>query len=663
MINCQWTPEELDHHLDASAKRYIAKNNIQLYTINAIDLAQKVGMGKRTNTILQSAFFTLAKVMPQEEAIQHMKEKAKASYLKKGEDVVKANWDAIDAGATAFVKIDVPASWANAEDKVKETKLSGRPELVKQVAEILNPIDKMDGDSLPVSTFMPHVDGQFELGASAYEKRGVAVTVPEWNPETCIQCNQCAFVCPHATIRPYMLNDKEASALKGAKIVPVKAGKGKGVYQYTMTVSPLDCMGCGVCATVCPTKSLTMVPQESQLAQQAIFDKAVAKVTEKKETIDATVKVSQFVLPLLEFSGSCAGSAETAYARLVTQLFGDRMYISNATGCSSIWGNPGATSPFTTNAEGHGPAWCNSLFEDNAEHGYGMWVAQETIRENLAAKVKEVAEKTDDPARKEVCEKWLATMQDGETNQEATKALVANLEKNVCCDTVKDILSAKDYLNKKSVWIFGGDGWAYDIGFGGLDHVLASGKDVNVFVFDTEVYSNTGGQASKASNIGQVAQFAAAGKEIKKKSLSEIAMSYGYVYVAQIAMGSNMNQTIKAIKEAEAYPGPSLIIGYAPCEMHSIKGGMLNCQNEMKKAVECGYWNNFRFNPAAEGKKFTLDSKAPAGGYQEFLMNEARYSRLTREFPERAEVLFARNEEAAKERYEHLLKLQEMYAE
>ncbi|MBR6270960.1 MAG: pyruvate:ferredoxin (flavodoxin) oxidoreductase [Lachnospiraceae bacterium] len=661
MINCQWSAKELEKHLDGDAKRYIAKNRIQLYTINAIDLAQKVGMGKRTNTILQSAFFTLAKVMPQKEAIEHMKEKAKASYMKKGEDVVKANWDAIDAGATAFVKIDVPAKWAEAEDKVKEVKLSGRPELVKQVKEILNPIDKMDGDSLPVSTFMPHVDGQFELGASAYEKRGVAVSVPEWNEKTCIQCNQCAFVCPHATIRPYMLTEKEAADLKGAKIVPVKAGKGKDVYQYTMTVSPLDCMGCGVCATVCPTKSLTMVPQESQLDQQKYFDKAVAKVAPKKEIEAATVKESQFIKPLLEFSGSCAGCAETSYARLITQLFGDRMYISNATGCSSIWGNPGATSPFTTNAEGHGPAWCNSLFEDNAEHGFGMWVAQDTIRENTAALIREVAEKTDNAERKAACEKWLETMYDGDANQQATKDLIANLEKNVCCDTVAQILANKDYLNKKSVWIFGGDGWAYDIGFGGVDHVLASNKDVNIFVFDTEVYSNTGGQASKASNIGQVAQFAAAGKEVKKKSLAEIAMSYGYVYVAQVAMGANMAQTIKAIKEAEAYHGPSLIIGYAPCEMHSIKGGMLNCQSEMKKAVACGYWNTFRFNPAAEGKKFTLDSKAPAGGYQEFLMNEARYSRLTREFPERATTLFAKNEEAAKERYDHLVKLEELY--
>ena len=662
MINCQWDKKELEKHLDAAAKQYIAKNKIQLYTINAIDLAIKVGMGKRTNTVLQSAFFALAKVMPAEEAIQHMKEKAEASYAKKGMDVVEKNWAAIDAGATAFVKIDVPASWANAVDKTKAPKLEGKKELVEQVQNILTPVDKMDGDSLPVSAFMPYVDGQFEIGAAAYEKRGVAVTVPEWNADKCIQCNKCANVCPHATIRPIALSAKEAKAApKAAKIVDIKGIKDSKL-KFTMAVSPLDCMGCGVCVTVCPTGAIAMVPQESQLAQQEVFGYCVSKVEPKKEIeSDANVKLSQFKQPYLEFSGSCAGCAETAYARLVTQLFGDRMFISNATGCSSIWGNPGATSPFCTDKDGHGPAWCNSLFEDNAEHGYGMWVGQEVIRENLAKLVKAVAEnpKTN-KARKEACQAWLDTMNDGEANQEASKKLIANLEKNVCCDTVAEILAKKDYLNKKSVWIFGGDGWAYDIGFGGVDHVLASNKDVNIFVFDTEVYSNTGGQASKSSNIGQVAQFAAAGKEVKKKSLAEIAMSYGYVYVAQIAMGANDAQTLKAIKEAEAYHGPSLIIAYAPCEMHSIKGGMTNCQNEMKKAVECGYWNMFRFNPEA-AQKFTLDSKAPAGGYQEFLKNEARYNRLTREFPERAEALFQANEEAAKERYEHLLKLVELY--
>ena len=660
MINCQWSFEELNHHLDAAAKRYIAKNNIQLYTIDAIDLAQKIGMGKRTNTILQSAFFTLAKVMPQEEAIQHMKEKATQSYLKKGQDIVDMNHKAIDLGASAFVKIDVPAEWADAVDEVKTVEKEGRKELVKMVTSILDPIDKMDGDSLPVSAFMDHVDGQFELGASAYEKRGVAVSVPVWDSSKCIQCNQCSYVCPHATIRPFALTEEEAkNAPEAAKIVDVKAGKGKGVYKFTIGISPLDCMGCSVCVSVCPTGALAMTGMESQMDQQSVFDYCVSKVSEKKDMQDNTVKGSQFKQPMLEFSGSCAGCAETSYARLITQLFGDRMFISNATGCSSIWGGPAATSPYCTNKEGKGPAWCNSLFEDNAEHGLGMFVGQDKIREDLAAQVADLAANAEKEDVKAAAQAWLDTKEDGTKNQDATKALVAALE--ACgCDKAKAILAKKSYLNKKSVWIFGGDGWAYDIGYGGLDHVIASKKNVNIFVFDTEVYSNTGGQASKASNIGQVAQFAAAGKEVKKKSLAEIAMQYGYVYVAQVAMGANPNQTIKAITEAEAYDGPSLVIGYAPCEMHSIKGGMANCQKEMKKAVDCGYWNLFRYNPAAE-KKFTLDSKAPAGGYQEFLLNEARYSRLTREFPARADVLFKANEEEAKARYEHLMKLINLY--
>ena len=660
MINCQWSFEELNHHLDAAAKRYIAKNNIQLYTIDAIDLAQKIGMGKRTNTILQSAFFTLAKVMPQEEAIQHMKEKATQSYLKKGQDIVDMNHKAIDLGDTAFVKIDVPAEWADAVDEVKTVEKEGRKELVKMVTSILDPIDKMDGDSLPVSAFMDHVDGQFELGASAYEKRGVAVSVPVWDSSKCIQCNQCSYVCPHATIRPFALTEEEAkNAPEAAKIVDVKAGKGKGVYKFTIGISPLDCMGCSVCVSVCPTGALAMTGMESQMDQQSVFDYCVSKVSEKKDMQDNTVKGSQFKQPMLEFSGSCAGCAETSYARLITQLFGDRMFISNATGCSSIWGGPAATSPYCTNKEGKGPAWCNSLFEDNAEHGLGMFVGQDKIREDLAAQVADLAANAEKEDVKAAAQAWLDTKEDGTKNQDATKALIAALE--ACgCDKAKAILAKKSYLNKKSVWIFGGDGWAYDIGYGGLDHVIASKKNVNIFVFDTEVYSNTGGQASKASNIGQVAQFAAAGKEVKKKSLAEIAMQYGYVYVAQVAMGANPNQTIKAITEAEAYDGPSLVIGYAPCEMHSIKGGMANCQKEMKKAVDCGYWNLFRYNPAAE-KKFTLDSKAPAGGYQEFLLNEARYSRLTREFPARADVLFKANEEEAKARYEHLMKLINLY--
>ena len=692
MINCQWDFDELNHHLKADAKRYIAKNNIQLYTINAIDLAIKIGMGKRNNTILQSAFFSLAKVMPEEQAIQYMKDAATHSYLKKGQDVVDMNHKAIDLGATAYTKIDVPADWANAVDADEAVSYEGKPELVEQVKNILDPVDKMDGDSLPVSAFMPHVDGQWELGAAAYEKRGVAVSVPTWDETKCIQCNNCAYVCPHATIRPFALTEEEAkNAPANAKIVDIKAGKGKGVYKYTMAISPLDCMGCGVCVGQCPVGALTMVGQESELPEQDVFNYCVSKVSDKKDMQDLTVKGSQFKQPMLEFSGSCAGCAETSYARLVTQLFGDRMYISNATGCSSIWGGPGATSPYCTDKNGHGPAWCNSLFEDNAEHGFGMYVGQEKIREDLMAKTEQLlAIEWAQPALKEAAQKWLDTKDDGNANAEATKEYVAALQANIAtvdelaavpkfaehaaelkakgekfcdcdaCKLVAEILDKKDYLSKKSVWIFGGDGWAYDIGFGGVDHVLAQNKNVNVFVFDTEVYSNTGGQASKASNIGQVAQFAAAGKETKKKSLSEIAMSYGYIYVAQVAMGANPAQTIKAITEAEAYNGPSLIIGYSPCEMHSIKGGMINCQKEMKKAVECGYWNLFRFNPAAD-KKFTLDSKAPAGGYREFLMNEARYSRLTREFPERAEGLFTRNEDAAKERYEHLTKLIDLY--
>ena len=707
LINCQWDFAELEHHLDAASKRYIANNNIQLYMINAIDLAREIGMGKRTNTILQSAFFTLAKVIPQEDAIRYMKEKATASYLKKGQDVVDMNHKAIDAGATAFVKVDVPESWKTAEDKADKKVYTGREKTVEMVKTILDPVDKMDGDSLPVSAFVDHADGTFELGASAYEKRGVSAFVPEWTAETCAQCNQCAFVCPHATIRPFALNEEEAAAApENANLVDFRAGKGKGLYKYTMAISPLDCMGCGVCVNICPTKSLKMVGLESQEDKQPVFDYMVSKVSEKPEVKNDTVIGSQFKQPYLEFSGSCAGCAETSYARLVTQLFGDHMMISNATGCSSIWGGPAATSPYTVNKEGKGPAWANSLFEDNAEHGLGLYLGQKKIRDDLKSKVEQLIALSGCCAElKAAAQNWLDTYGDTNANQAAAAAFIKELEEDIlpvddcieflgsdhakqlfgdkaegmlahmkqikaegavhcdcpACSLASEILEKKDFLNKKSCWIFGGDGWAFDIGFGGVDHVLASGEDVNIFVFNTEVYSNTGGQASKASNIGQVAQFAAAGKEIKSKSLAEIAMTYGYVYVAQIAMGANMIQTLKAIKEAEAYPGPSIIIAYSPCEMHSIKGGMTNCQSEMKKAVECGYWNLFRYNPAAETGKFTLDSKAPAGGYRDFLMNEARYNRLTREFPDRAENLFERNEENAKARYEHLQRLIEMY--
>ena len=668
LINCQWTPEELNEHMPAEAKRYIAKNNIQLYTINAIDKAIEIGLGKRTNTILQSAFFALAGVLPKEDAINYMKDAATRSFSKKGEAIVKMNHDAIDAGFDYYVKIDVPADWANAEDKKVEEVLPGNnKKLINMVQTIMEPVAKMDGDSLPVSAFVDHADGTFEQGAAAYEKRGVAVMVPVWDETKCIQCNRCSYVCPHATIRPFALSEEEVAnapaGLQTAKMI----GKGLEEYRFTMAVSPMDCMGCGVCVGECPAKekAITMVPRESQENKQPVFDYLVANVS-KKPGMPAkeTVKGSQFEKPLLEFSGSCAGCAETAYARLITQLFGDRMYISNATGCSSIWGGPAATSPYTVNEKGHGPAWANSLFEDNAEHGFGMYLGQKVIRERLIEKVRDVVENGSNEAVKVAGQKYLDTVNNGKENQAATEELIAALE--ACgCDKAKEILSQKEYLSKKSVWVFGGDGWAYDIGFGGVDHVLASGEDINIMVFDTEVYSNTGGQASKASQIGQVAQFAAAGKAIAKKSLAEIAMSYGYIYVAQIAMGADMNQTIKAIAEAEAYPGPSLIIGYAPCEMHSIKGGMTNCQKEMKRAVDCGYWNMFRFNPAlkAEGKNpFTLDSKAPTTDYKEFILGEARYSSLTRAFPERAEALFEQAAQNSRARYEHLVRLGELYA-
>jgi pyruvate-ferredoxin/flavodoxin oxidoreductase len=659
LVNCQWNFEELEEHLSADAKKYMYDHKINLYTINAIDLAQKVGMGKRTNTVLQSAFFALANVLPAEDALKYMKDAAEHSYLKKGRDVVQKNWDAIDAGATAFVKCEIPESWANPAPDAEPAELTGRPATVKLVKDIMEPINSMNGYSLPVSAFEDKADGTFPNGAAAYEKRGVAVNVVEWTPDKCVACNQCAFVCPHATLRAYALDaDEQAAAPAQTKSVDFKVGAGKGKYKFALAVSPLDCMGCGVCVGVCPTKSLKMVPQESQLDQQPVFDYCVANVSVKGELVDDTVKGSQFKTPLLEFSGSCAGCAESTYARVITQLFGDRMFISNATGCSSIWGGTAATSPYTVNKEGKGPAWANSLFEDNAEHGLGMYYGQKAIRDALRGQVEVLAEQNADV--KAAADKWIETYDDSAANQDATKALIAALE----AAGATEILEKKDFLNKKSVWIFGGDGWAYDIGYGGVDHVLASGEDINIFVFDTEIYSNTGGQASKSTNIGAVAQFAAAGKSIAKKSLSEIQMQYGYVYVAQVAMGANPAQCIKAMVEAEAYHGPSLIIGYSPCELHSIKGGMTNCQNEMKKAVTCGYWNLFRFNPAlkAEGKNpFVLDSKEPKPGYREFIMNEARYSALTRSFPERAEALFQKAEDTAMARYEHLTRLQELY--
>ncbi len=665
MINCQWSDEELTTKLNAAAKKYIADNKIVLYTINAIDKAEEIGMGKRTNTILQSAFFKLAKVMPIDDAISFMKSAAKKSYGSKGDAIVEMNYKAIDAGLDAVHKVEIPASWSNPEADAPEAELTGIPATVKMVKDLMNPIALMDGDSLPVSAFKDNADGQFELGAAAYEKRGTAVMVPEWDQEKCIQCNTCSFVCSHATIRPFMLTEAEVKAapanLKCADIKP-KAGE----YKFAMSVTPLDCMGCGECITVCPAKAITMVSQESQLDQQPVFDYLVANVSKKPGMpADTTVKGSQFNQPLLEFSGSCAGCAETSYARLLTQLFGEHMYISNATGCSSIWGGPAATCPYTTNKDSKmGPAWANSLFEDNAEHGFGMYLGQKTLRDQAIAKIEKlVVSETATAELKAAAAKFLETKESTKDNTAAADALVVELSKSND-ELSKAVLEKKQYLGKKSVWILGGDGWAYDIGFGGLDHVLASGENVNIMVFDTEMYSNTGGQASKASNIGEVCQFAASGKDIGKKSLAEIAMSYGYVYVAQIALGANPAQSVKVIAEAEAYNGPSLIIGYAPCELHGVKGGMNHCQDEMKAAVKSGYWNLFSFNPAlkAEGKNpFTLTSKPGDGTYQAFLNNETRYTSLTRSFPDRASTLFSASEKAAADRYEHLLRLVELY--
>ena len=671
LLDCQWTSEELSDKLPASVKSYIAKNNIKFYIINATNLAKTVGNMKVKNTILQSAFFSLANVMPIDEAIDYMKYMAKKSYSKFGDEVVEQNFNAIDAGKDALVEVAVPAEWKDAGETPADAPATGnREDLIRFVNTIVTPVGKMNGDSLPVSAFKGMEDGTFPQGSAAYEKRGVAVFVPKWNPEACIQCNSCAFVCPHACIRPVAMTEEEAAAAPAATKFSEKPII-KTNYKFTMAISPADCMGCTLCVKACPVNNnpklgtaLEMVPAATQKEQQEPWSYAVEKVSEKLELVNNTVKGSQFKQPLLEFSGSCAGCAETSYARVITQLFGERMYISNATGCSSIWGGSAPATPYTVNrTTGKGPAWANSLFEDNAEHGLGMALAQKTIRERLKGYVEEIIAKTEKADVKEAGENWLATYNDGKANDAATAALVAALENCGCsCDLVKQVLADKQYLSKKSVWIFGGDGWAYDIGFGGLDHVLASGEDVNIMVFDTEVYSNTGGQASKASNIGQVAQFAAAGKAIGKKNLAEIAMSYGYVYVAQVAMGADMNQYLKALAEAEAYPGPSLIIGYAPCEMHGIKkGGMQNCQLEMKKAVEAGYWHMFRYNPTLENNKLTIDSKAPSGSYQEFIANEARYARLAQTFPERAKALFEKAEENAKAKYERLQKMGKLY--
>ena len=678
LLDCAWSVDELDAHLPGKVKAYIANNNVKFIIIDATTLAtKKIGNAKVKNTVLQSAFFSLAGVLPKDEAIEYMKKMAYKSYIKKGQAIVDLNYAAIDAGADAYVEVKVPEAWKTCEtDAPAATFKSGRADLDKFVNNVVLPTNAMAGDSLPVSAFTEYVDGTFPQGSTASEKRGVAVYVPSWNPEACIQCNNCAFVCPHACIRPFAMTEEEAANAPAATKFTAKPVL-KTNYKFTMAVSPADCMGCTLCVKACPVNNnpklgnpLEMVLAETQADQQAPWDYAVANVSEKKELINTTVKGSQFKQPLLEFSGSCAGCAETSYARLITQLFGESMYISNATGCSSIWGGSAPATPYTVNKEsGRGPAWANSLFEDNAEHGLGIHLGQKTIREKLIRKVEEMAASDKASAEfKAAAEAYLATKDSSKDNIEPTKALIAELEKAAAagCPTAPAILAEKTYLGKKSTWIFGGDGWAYDIGFGGLDHVLASGEDVNIMVFDTEVYSNTGGQASKASNIGQVAQFAAAGKAIGKKNLAEIAMSYGYVYVAQVAMGADMNQLLKALTEAEAYNGPSLIIGYAPCEMHGIKGTMQNCQLEMKKAVEAGYWQMFRFNPAAkaEGKNpFSLDSKEPTASYVDFIKSENRYARLAQQFPERAEVLFAQAEEAAKAKYERLTKMGDLYAD
>ena len=661
MINCEWTPEELSHHLDASAKRYIAKNNIQLYTINAIDLAIKIGMGKRNNTILQSAFFSLAKIMPEEDAIRYMKEKAKASYLKKGQDVVDMNHKAIDLGATAYKKIDVPADWANAVDADEAVSYEGKAELVAQVKNILDPVDKMDGDSLPVSAFMPHVDGQWELGAAAYEKRGVAVSVPTWDETKCIQCNNCAYVCPHATIRPFALTEEEAkNAPANAKIVDIKAGKGKGVYKYTMAISPLDCMGCGVCVGQCPVGALTMVGQESELPEQDVFNYCVSKVSDKKDMQDLTVKGSQFKQPMLEFSGSCAGCAETSYARLVTQLFGDRMYVGNAAGCSSAISGGAPILPYCRDCKGHGPAWEHSLFEDNAEFAFGFYHAQDAIRKELLIRIEALKNAG---VAVEAAEAYLADWNDREKSREVSDKLIAALEAAEQTDEVKYVLDNREFLAKKSVWAVGGDGWAYDIGFGGIDHVMAQNQDVNLLVLDTEVYSNTVGQSSKATPTSATAKFAASGKKVAKKDLGAILMQYEYVYVAQVAMGADQAQTLKALREAESYDGPSIVICYCPCLEQHIKAGMGTSQDEMKKAVECGYWHLYRYDPRriAEGKNpFQLDSKEPdTDKVMDFLMGENRFASLKNNFPDKADALYAKEVEDVKARYARYKKLAE----
>ena len=669
LLNCSWDMEGLEKHLPGQVKAYIADHNIKFYTIDGIKIGKEIGLGGRINTVLQSAFFKLAAIIPEEEAIDLMKKAAKATYGRKGDKIVQMNYDAIDAGAKQVVEIQVPDSWKSCPDEglfTPEVK-DGRADVVAFVKNIQSKVNSQEGNNLPVSAFVDYADGSTPSGSAEYEKRGIAVDIPVWKSENCVQCNRCAYVCPHAVIRPVALTEEElAKAPEGTEAIDMIGMPG---LKFTMTVSAYDCTGCGSCVNVCPgkkgEKALVMENMEANAGSQKAFDFG-REIEVKPEVVakfkPATVKGSQFKQPLLEFSGACAGCGETPYAKLVTQLFGDRMYIANATGCSSIWGNSSPSTPYTVNAKGQGPAWSNSLFEDNAEFGYGMLLGQKAIRKRLKAEVETIV--ASDKASAEVkaaCQEYLDTFNCGASNGDATDKLVAALD-GCDCDTCKDIVKNKDFLAKKSQWIFGGDGWAYDIGFGGVDHVLASGEDINIMVFDTEVYSNTGGQASKATKTGATAQFAAGGKETKKKDLAGIAMSYGYVYVAQIAMGADYNQTVKAIAEAEAYPGPSLIIAYAPCINHGIKKGMSKAQTEEQLAVECGYWNNFRFNPAAEGAKFTLDSKEPKEeGYQEFLDGEVRYNALKRSNPEKAARLFKKNEQEAMERYEYLKKLVTLY--
>lgn len=660
VLNTIWSPEEVEEKLPANLKRYIANNNIEFYIINAVKIAQEVGLGGRINMIMQSAFFKVANIIPVEDAIKYLKEAVVNTYSKKGEKIVNMNHAAIDAGVDAIVKIDVPDSWKDAKEDGKIEENMDVPDFIKNICE---PMNKLEGNKLPVSAFVnaDMTDGTFMVGTTAYEKRGIAVNVPEWIPENCIQCNQCSYVCPHATIRPFLINEKEKeNAPEGMKIIPANGFKGEAMY-YMIGVTPLDCTGCGNCVETCPApgKALIMKPQDSQHEQIECWNYAVEELSVKPNPMKkTTVKGSQFEQPLLEYNGACAGCGETPYAKLVTQLFGDRMMIANATGCTSIWAAGGSAMAYTANKEGNGPAWANSLFEDNAEYGLGMLIAVKTIRTRIANNVRKALESDMSEETKAVLQDWLDNMNVGEGTRDRANKLEKVLQ-NEDSEIAKKILNDKEFFVKRSQWIFGGDGWAYDIGYGGLDHVLASGEDVNVLVFDTEVYSNTGGQSSKSTPTAAVAKFAASGKRTKKKDLGAIAMTYGYIYVAQVAMGADKSQTIKAITEAESYDGPSLVIAYAPCIAHGIKIGMSNSQEEERRAVDCGYWTLYRYNPELQGKKnpFSLDSKEPKANFRDFLMGEVRYASLAQTFPETAEKLFKKTEEDALERYTKYKKL------